>query len=204
MKHFALVLISVLTSGAWAQTITYGDLMVKDPVPGEWGKFRVGLIGGYEVTNPYLNTYALGFQTAREFNPHFGFELESVFYNSSKSRYSDKLENDLKLSGVEAVHDIPQQLTTFKTVFHLLAGRVNLLSRTALPFRFNVRGGAGAMLTKANRLLAAGTWGLGPELKVSERVILALGFDQDIQSPFNERERVSRHRLSLSVSWRYN
>ena len=61
--------------------------------------------------------------------------------------------------------------------------------------------GAGAIVMNDARVRPVISWGLGPEIKVRERLTAALGFDQDVHSGSNRSGRVYRNRLNLTLSY---
>lgn len=181
--------------------ITYGDLMVEDhsAIP----KRTLEMSAGYDVTNPYLNTYNFGLTYLQTIHPLFDLGLETLAFVSGKSQYNKNVENDLNVFGIQADEDRPQYSVFAVLQLKLLKGRVNLFSLRALPFVFAVRAGAGEMWFQEKHPSTGGTWGFLSELFFNSSWGAALHFDQDLQSLFGGGKIIYRHRLSFSAVWAF-
>lgn len=199
-----VVLIGIFSSFApiaQAQPATYGELMVQDQHEDLAGRNRVSLAGGYDVTNPYLNTYNADLTYTRDLNSTFAISLDALAFSAEKSRYNERLENDLQAFGVEADDDRPSYAAFVSLELKLLQGRVNLLGLKALPFQFAMRAGSGFIWNRDNVRESAATWGLGPQIFFTSRWGAGLRFDQDLEGFWSSGENVYRNRLAASVSY---
>ncbi len=196
-----IVFVCLAASFADAQPVTYGDLMIQDQLEDVAGPHSLSLSGGYDVTNPYLNTYSGALTYEYDLSSAFALNLEAVGYSAEKSRYNRRLENDLQVFGVEANDDRPSYATFASIELKLLQGRVNLLGFKALPFRFGLSAGSGYIWNRENVRISAATWGLGPDVFFSPRWGAGLRFDQDVEGFWSGAENVYRNRLAASVSY---
>jgi hypothetical protein len=202
-----IFLFSILMISCWsftyakAQPVTYGDLMVQDRQDDLAGRNSVSLGGGYDVTNPYLNTYNADLRFSRDLSSVFALNLDALAFSAEKSRYNRRMENDLQAFGVKADDDRPSYAAFASLELKLLQGRVNLLGFKALPFRFGVRAGSGYIWDRDNVRTAAATWGLGPQVFFNPNWGAGLHFDQDLEGFWSSAENVYRNRLAASVSY---
>ena len=92
---------------------------------------------GYDVTNPYLNTYTLGVRGSRRISASFDLLVGGFVFLVRPSEYNATLERDLRVFGVEAARDTPKELALLEASYHLMAGRVNLfgICGTAVSLR---------------------------------------------------------------------
>lgn len=180
---------------------TYGQLMIEDQQKPAQTPWEASIISGYDVSNPYLNTFNVGADFLREFHPLFSAGLEAVGFFSNASRFNRTIQNDLNAFGVAANDERPQFESFVVLKTKLLNGRVNLLGRGALPFRLNVKVGTGLLWLNSRPPVGASTWGLESQIGVAELWMFALRFDQDLQGFASRGSAIYRNRIGLGASY---
>lgn len=183
---------------------TYGQLMIEDETANFSRPLAVSLSSGYDVTNPYLNTFNINGTVAWEFHPLFAVGVEALGFISDSSRYNRTLQNDLSVFGVTANEDRPQFASFLILKTKVLSGRVNVFGRGALPFQFNVKLGTGMMWLNSDMwAVGASTWGLEPQMGLSERWAVSLRFDQDIQGFASRSPAIYRNRIGVGAQYAF-
>jgi len=178
----------------------YGDLMILDQQKEISGENHFQVLAGYDVTNPYLNTYSFSISYLREWSSVLDLGLEGTLYSSQPSRYNETLREELSVFGITADQDRPSSSAFGLVRLRLLDGRVNLLGLSALPFRFYSRIGSGVMWQKDHSRNSALTWGLEPALFPTAHWGISIRFDQDIDGVWSGGKSIYRNRLSLALS----
>lgn len=179
--------------------VTYGELMVRDQLEDVASKHSLSLSGGYDVTNPYLNTFNGAVTYAYDLNGAFALSIEGVGYSADESRYNSRLEKELTVFGISADEDRPSAAMFASAELKLLQGRVNLLGLKALPFRFSLRTGPGYIWHDNGDRVSAVSWGLAPKVFFTANWGAGIRFDQDVEGFWSNSENVYRNRLSASA-----
>ena len=96
------VLCLVVSFAEASEPVTYGELMVRDQLEDVASKHSLALSGGYDVTNPYLNTFNGALTYSYDLNGAFALSLEGVGYSADESRYNSRLEKELNVFGIAA------------------------------------------------------------------------------------------------------
>jgi hypothetical protein len=191
----------IWVSFADAQPVTYGELMVRDQLEDTAGPHSLSVSAGYDVTNPYLNTYSGALTYSYDLNSAFALDLEGVGFSADESRYNRRLESELSVFGISADEDRPSYAAFAAGQLKLLQGRVNLLGLKALPFRFSLRAGSGYIWNSDNVRASAGTWGISSKIFFSPHWGAALRFDQDIEEIWAPAENIYRNRLAGALTY---
>jgi len=178
----------------------YGELMILDQQKDVSGENQVQISAGYDVTNPYLNTYGFSISYLKEWTPILDFGAEGTIYSSNPSRYNETLRDELSVFGITADQDRPSMSAFGLLRLRLLDGRVNLLGYKALPFRFHFKLGSGAIWHEDHTRNSALTWGFEPSLFLSPHWGCSLRFDQDVDGAWSGKKLIYRNRLSLSLT----
>ncbi len=202
----ALIIVVSECSGAEPNSgvanVTYGDLMIEDIANVLGGKNQMQIASGFDVTNPYLNTFNYSLQFLRELGPLFALGFEASTYTSRRSRYNERLTQELAVQGVRANDDRPQAAAFAIGQLRLLQGRVNLLGYSALPFQFNLKAGGGFIWHHESPRTSAATWGFSPELYPTKDWGLSLRYDQDIEQIFSGGDTaIYRQRISVGLNY---
>jgi hypothetical protein len=160
---------------------TYGQLLIDDSADQPVQSYQAEFSAGYDVTNPYLNTYSLDGEWTWAFHPLFAAGVEALVFTSTRSQYNQNLQNNLGVFGISANEDRPRFETFGIFKAKVLSGRVNLFGAGALPFVLGAKLGAGSIWSSDRQANGALTWGIEQQLFFSPRWGGLVRFDQDVQ-----------------------
>ncbi len=178
---------------------SYGSLMIQDEQAFVTG-FEAHVSLGYDVTNPYLNSFNADTMLIYNAHPLFSFGLESLMFSMSPNRYNQLLSSEIGAFGITANDDRPKAESIAIMRLKLLNGRVNLLGTGALAFKFSLKIGTGLIWNSDSNTHGVTSWGFEQQLFFTDHWATTLKFDQDVESLLAGHE-IYRNRLGFGVSY---
>ncbi len=157
-------------SASPAPMVNYGQIFMEESRSAAYFPFGVSVLGGYEISSPYMSSYFYGGEISYGFHSLLRFGLEYAVYDSTISSTLRALSTELKLYGMNIAYPVLESTMYLNWHGSVFIGHLNLAGFSKLSMDFPVHLGAGVMnMEKGNRFFAV-KWGTGPRVYITSQL----------------------------------
>jgi outer membrane beta-barrel protein len=135
-------------------------------------KIELGVFGGVDLTDPFLNVNNLGFSLGYHFSEYI--EARALYWKYFSS-YSSALNTFNSTKGGVVNYNEPQSYYGGEAVGSLLYGKLSVIGKSIIYFDLHVLGGMGLTSTE-NGTYITPHLGLGQQVYVAKNVSLSLDY----------------------------
>lgn len=184
-----------VTSGGEVSSLSrvdYGSVYVEEQKQSRPTEWELGLDYGYELSNPYANVNDYSLSATHALGPYFRAGTLISLYSSHDTDLVNAMNHSLRSSGESQKVQHPAYSTYLTLGLTPLSGKLNFFGNQPLAFDFNLVGGAGLTHYQEGETYGGVLLQLAPQLNVTRYLGVRLSVGEQIESPWNASDRLSR------------
>ena len=113
-------------SASPAPMVNYGQIFMEESRSAAYFPFGVSVLGGYEISSPYMSSYFYGGEISYGFHSLLRFGLEYAVYDSTISSTLRALSTELKLYGMNIAYPVLESTMYLNWHGSVFIGHLNL------------------------------------------------------------------------------
>lgn len=147
--------------------LTYGDLFMEETTLPPKKNIEVGLRGGYNVGNPYLDLGSVGGEVNYRFSRRWNVGLEYQKFFGRTSDLTVSVEENLNLSGIDRTFSVPESSAYLKVGWVPFIGHTNFMNQSLLDLDIFFEAGIGQMELESSSETAY-MLAIGPRFRIDK------------------------------------